>query len=160
MIFNIIDISEEEIKKLPVEKMKLLRTAQQKKDALVHSVEKELAQYKEKLLTAGMKDSTLYYDKREELELEVSYQCAIIADNLVYAMKLVDISRGEENMDDYYYVVDYSLSYNERYVIVRDYYLGIKDKKERMARYSADEVAKKYLGSYYGTLYNVLATKD
>ena len=101
MSFDIIDISDEEVKKLPVEKMKLLRTAQQKKDALVHNSQKELAQFKEKILTAGMKNSSLYDDKREELELEVSYQCAIIADNLVYAMKLVDIARGEENLEDY-----------------------------------------------------------
>lgn len=161
MLFDIIDISDEELIKLSVAKMKLLRTAQQKKDALIHNAEKELAQYKEKLLTAGMKDSTLYDDKKAELDAEVEYQCAILADNLVYDMSVSSSGgSGEENIDDYYYTVDYSLSYNERYIIVRDYYLSIKDKTERMARYSADEVAKKYLGSYYGTLYNVLATKD
>ena len=56
------------------------------------------------------------------------------------------------------YVVDYSLSYSERYVIVRDYYLAIADPAERMALYTADEVAKRYLDSYYGSLYNVLYT--
>ena len=43
---------------------------------------------------------------------------------------------------------------------MRNYYLAIKDVDVRMKKYAADEVAKKYLGSYYGTLYNVLATYD
>ncbi len=52
--------------------------------------------------------------------------------------------------------MDYTLSYNERYRIVRDYYLSITDPAERMALYSADDTARKYLGSYYASLYNVL----
>jgi hypothetical protein len=53
------------------------------------------------------------------------------------------------------YIVDYSLSYNERYVIVRDYYMSIDDANERLTLYSADEVAKAYLNQYYSTLFNL-----
>ena len=41
---------------------------------------------------------------------------------------------------------------------MRDFYLAIPDTDERLALYGADEVAKKYLSSYYSTLYSVLAT--
>ncbi len=41
---------------------------------------------------------------------------------------------------------------------MRDYYLAIENPAERMALYTADDTAKRYLGSYYSTLYNVLYT--
>ena len=41
---------------------------------------------------------------------------------------------------------------------MRDYYLSIEDPSERMSLYGADSVARKYLGSYYASLYNVLNT--
>ena len=54
------------------------------------------------------------------------------------------------------YLVDYSLPYTDRYSIVREYYLSIKDPDERLNLYAADQVAKDYLSSYYRTLFNVL----
>ena len=165
MKFDIIDISDEELEKLTVVQMKMLRTAQQKKDELLYNAEKDLEMFGRIVLTAGMKSSTLMNDKRVEIYGEVDYKCAILADNLIYNMSLNEPTNGDDIGGDVGgiggdegsgYIVDYSLSYNERYIIVRDYYLAIKDPNERMALYAADEVAKKYLGTYYATLYNVL----
>ena len=163
MEFDIIDISDEDIKKLTVVQMKMLRTAQGKKDELYHKMQLDHKMYATILLTAGMKKSTLLTDKWKDMYEEFEYKCAVIADNLIYNMSLNEPTSGDDmgeqgGDEGAGYIVDYSLSYNERYVIVRDYYLAIADPAERMALYSADEVAKKYLGSYYGTLYNVLAT--
>ena len=63
---------------------------------------------------------------------------------------------GNGNVDAPYRV-DYSLSYVDRYIIVRDYYLTIPDPRERLEKYRTDMVAFDYLGSYYGTLFNYLA---
>ena len=77
-------------------------------------------------------------------------------------MSLTDPTAGDEGTgtpdETTGYIVDYSLTYSERYVIVRDYYLSIEDPDERMTLYAADGVAKNYLSSYYKTLYNVLST--
>ena len=159
MKFNIIDITNEELEKLTVAQMKMLRTAQQKKNELYHNAAKDLEMFKRIVMSAGMRESTLLEDKKTEIYDEVEYKCAIIADNLLYNMSLNEpthggnIGGGDEGAG---YIVDYSLSYSERYIIVRDYYLAIQDPNERMARYAADEVEKKYLGTYYQTLYNVL----
>ncbi len=163
MQFDIISITEEELKNLSVVQMKMLRTAQQKKDELLYNAEKDLQMFRSIIFTAGMKNSTLFEDKRAEIYEEVNYKCAILADNLIYNMSLNEPTSGGDiggggGDESAGYIVDYTLSYNERYVIVRDYYLAIPDPDERMALYSADETAKKYLSSYYGTLYNVLAT--
>ena len=163
MQFDIIDITEDRLKELSVVQMKMLRTAQQKKDELVRKFEKELNMFRAVVFTSGMKNSTLIEDKDRELRDELGYQTALLADNLIYNMSLNEQSNGGDiggdgGDEEAGYIVDYTLTYNERYIIVRDYYLAITDPDERMALYAADETAKKYLSSYYTTLYNVLAT--
>lgn len=163
MQFDIIDITEDRLKELSVVQMKMLRTAQQKKDELVRKFEKELNMFRAVVFTSGMKNSTLIDDKDRELRDELGYQTALLADNLIYNMSLNEPSNGGDiggdgGDEEAGYIVDYTLTYNERYIIVRDYYLAITDPDERMALYAADETAKKYLSSYYTTLYNVLAT--
>ena len=163
MQFDIIDITPEEIEKLSVVQMKMLRTAQQKKDELYRKADKDISMFRAIVMTAGMKNSTLLDAKKAETKAELDYQIAVLADNLIYNMSLNeptdggDIGGGEGD-EGAGYIVDYTLSYNERYVIVRDYYRAILDPEERMALYAADETAKKYLSSYYSTLYNVLYT--
>ena len=163
MQFDIIDITEDRLKELSVVQMKMLRTAQQKKDELVRKFEKELNMFRAVVFTSVMKNSTLIEDKDRELRDELGYQTALLADNLIYNMSLNEPSNGGDiggdgGDEEAGYIVDYTLTYNERYIIVRDYYLAITDPDERMALYAADETAKKYLSSYYTTLYNVLAT--
>jgi len=159
MTFDIIDITVEELAKLTDIQMQLLRTAQKKKNELRRNTEKDFEIFKKIVYTNGMKHSSLLQQKRAELEAEFSLQTAVLVEQLEYAMTLnapyPDRGEGDENVG---YIVDYSLSYTDRYIIVRDYYLAIADPAERMALYTADEVAKKYLGSYYSTLYDVLYT--
>jgi len=155
--FDIIEITDEELKKLSTVQMQLLRTAQKKKNELRHKTKQDLALYKKLVYTDGMKESCLLRQKSEELETEFNYQVQILAEQLQYAMALnepvPDQGEGDASAG---YIVDYSLSYNERYIVVRDYYLAIPDPAERMALYSADDVARRYLGVYYETLYDVL----
>ncbi|MDE5943880.1 MAG: hypothetical protein K2H30_06720 [Clostridia bacterium] len=159
MEFDIITLTPEELKALTAVQMKMLRTAQQKKDALYRTAEKEYATFKNIVMTNGMLESTLLEAKQAEIDRELGYQCALLADNLIYNMSLNepypdDSESGDESAG---YIVDYSLPYTDRYVIVRDYYLAIADGDERMALYNADDVARAYLGAYYTTLYDVLA---
>ena len=60
--------------------------------------------------------------------------------------------------DDAPYEVDYSLPLRERYIAVRDYYLSYEDNAEALADLRADEIAKDYLGSYYGYVLQLLMT--
>ena len=158
MEFDIIELTPQEIKALTAVQMKMLRTAQQKKNALYRTADKEFATFKNIVMTNGMLESTLLEAKRAELDKELEYQTAVLADNLIYNMSLNEPlpDGGEDGDESAGYIVDYSLSYAERYVIVRDYYFAIADSEERMALYRADDVARAYLGAYYSTLYNVL----
>ncbi len=159
MQFDIIEVTDEYLDSLTTLQMQLLRTAQKNKDNLKHKMEQDLALFKKLLYTNGMVNSSLLAQKSAELEEEFDYQVGILAEQLLYALEMNEPYPDSGDYDDSTgYIVDYSLSYTDRYIIVRDYYLAIEDPAERMSLYSNDEVAKKYLGNYYTTLYNVLYT--
>lgn len=162
MEFDIIDLSGAEVEALSTVQLKLLRTAQQKKNALYHQLQADLKTYELLTYTNGTNVSSLYADKRAELENEYEYQVEIIREQLIFNMSLGEPTTGDDTGDtgseDAAYPVDYELSYLERYVLVRDYYMTIEDPDERLALYTADQVARKYLDSYYSSLYNYLYT--
>lgn len=165
MQFDIIPVTGTEVGKLSTAQLRLLRDAQNKKNELLIKAERELKAFSLSVMGAGMAYSSLIESKRRELDEEVWRKCAVIADDLLFDISALGQSSeggggsgGDAPQTEYR--VDYSLSYSERYVIVRDYYLRIKDVSERMTKYASDEVAKKYLGTYYKTLYNVLATYE
>lgn len=160
MTFDIISITEDEVKTMETVRLKLLRTAQQKKNELYHKLEKELAEQKRLAYSNGMENSTLYTQISAELTAEYQYQVEIIREQLLFNMSLGEPTTGGETgdngNDNSAYLIDYELSYLERYVLVRDYYLTIEDPNERIALLREDEVAIKYLGTYYNTLFNYL----
>lgn len=159
MTFDIIVLTDEELRKMTAVQMQLLRTAQKKKNELKHKLELDMDLFKKLLLTDNMQDSSLEAQKRAELEEEYLYQVGIIAEQLEYALEVNEpFPDGGDSSEDVGYIVDYGLSYTDRYIIVRDYYLSIADPAERMALYGKDDVARRYLGSYYNTLYDVLYT--
>lgn len=159
MEFDIIEITEEELAKYSAVQMQLLRTAQKNKNKLRRNLEKEMEMFKQIVLTDDVYDSSLIEQKRAELEADFNYEVEILAEQLLYSLELNSpIYDDDENYEDVGYPVDYSLSYVDRYYVVRNYYLSIEDPNERMALYAADEVAKKYLGTYYVSLYNALST--
>lgn len=157
MTFDIVEYTEEELDGFTAIQMQLLRSAQKKKNELQHNMESDLAMYKKVVLTNGMVNSTLYEQKAAELEAEFEYQVEILREQLLYSMQLNEPFPDQDKDQELVgYIVDYTLSYTERYNIVRNYYLAIQDPAYRMQLYTNDDVAKRYLGTYYSTLYNVL----
>lgn len=156
MEFDIIELTPEELSNFTSVQMQLLRSAQKNKNTLRENMDRDLRLFKSLLLTDDVFNSSLYAQKRAELEREFDFKTESIAEQLRYNLSLSEPYDPDDNADEAGYIVDYTLSYNERYRIVRDYYLSITDPAERMALYSADDTARKYLGSYYASLYNVL----
>lgn len=158
MTFDIIQVSEEELAKYSTIQMQLLRTAQKNKNKLLRGVEKDMELFEKLLMTNNMRDSTLLEEKRKQLESDCDYEIEILREQLVYSLELNRPEPGEGGSEEVGYVVDYSLSYVDRYNIVRAYYMSIEDPVERYSLYRQDETAKKYLESYYQILGDVLST--
>ncbi len=162
MTFDIIDIGEQEAESLPSVKLKLLRTAQQKKNELYHKLQQQIAEYRRITLSNNVFDSTLCGAVEKELTEEYEYQVDILREQLEFNMALGEPTTGGETgdsgNDDSGYLVDYELSYIERYIQVRDFYLAIENPDERLALLASDDVAKEYLGSYYTTMIDYFAS--
>lgn len=163
MTFDIIEITDEEVEKLSVVQLKLLRTAQQKKDALEHKLKDELREYKWIFASSGSEMSSLYGIMENDFYQEFNYQVAILREQLEFSMSLQEPTADDETGDkeelggeNVGYVLDYQLSYLERYIAVRDYYLTIEDPNERIQLYANDDVARKYLDTYYTHLFDYL----
>ena len=162
MDFDIIELTEEELDMLSTIQLKLLRTAQQNKNELYRRLQSDLQAYYLMCNTNNVYLSSLYQDKKAELEAEYDYEVEVLREQLLFNMALGEPTTGgetgDDGNDDSGYIVDYELSYIERYIQVRDFYLAIDDPSERMALLAADEVAQDYLGSYYTALYDYLST--
>lgn len=157
MTFDILYYTDEELAQLSEVQMQLLRTAQKRKNDLERKMQNELTAFKKMLLTNGMKHSSLYPQKAAQLQEEFNYQVFNLREQLVYAMDLnTPFPDESDDREEVGYTVDYTLSYADRYALVRAYYFAIDDPMERLNLYGADEVAKRYLGEYYTILYNVL----
>ncbi len=157
MTFDIAEFTDDELAKFSEVQMQLLRSAQKRKNELEHKMQNELEMFKRMLYTNGMKNSSLYEQKRDSLKAEFDYQAEILREQLMYSLDLnTPFPDESDDREEVGYTVDYSLSYADRYAVVRAYYFAIDDPVERLNLYSADEVAKRYLGEYYTILYNVL----
>lgn len=162
MIFDIVDITEYEVELLTTVQKKLLRTAQQKKDEMVRKRDKQLFELKIMLNSNNMENSSIYSQMAAEIQRDFQTELDILVEQLQFNMSLREPTSGGETgdsgVDNTGYIVDYELSYLERYISVRDYYLTIEDPNERIALLQADTVAQEYLGTYYSVLFDYLMT--
>lgn len=165
MVYDIIDLTEEEFAALSSVQLRLLRTAQVAKNELLNKLEDSIENAKTLFLAKGTIRSSIYVNFIQKLRDDTAQAIEELADKLRFNLdqtadepeggtETPEPDPGEDGENGY--IVDYRLSYVDRYVIVRDYYLSIEDRDERIALYSQDEVAKRYLRNYYTTLYDVL----
>jgi len=162
MTFDIIDVTQAEVDEMAVIKQKLIRTAQQKKDELKVKLDNQLYELKLMVASNEVQQSTVYNQLAAELTDEYERQVAVLKEQLEYNLSINEPTSsdetGDSGTDNSAYVVDYELSYVERYIIVRDYYLTIEDANERLALLQQDAIAQNYLGTYYNVLFDYLST--
>lgn len=162
MIFNIIDITEDELDHLTTVQKKLLRTAQQKKDEMDRKRDEQLFELKIMCNSNNVESSSIYRQTANKIQSDYQTELDVLIEQLQFNMSLREPTNGGEtgggDIDNTGYIVDYELSYLERYIAVRDYYLTIEDPNERIALLQQDKVAMEYLGTYYSVLFDYLYT--
>ena len=162
MIFNIIDITEDEVDHLTTVQKKLLRTAQQKKDEMDRKRDEQLFELKIMCNSNNVESSSIYRQTANKIQSDYQTELDVLIEQLQFNMSLREPTNGGEtgggDIDNTGYIVDYELSYLERYIAVRDYYLTIEDPNERIALLQQDKVAMEYLGTYYSVLFDYLYT--
>ena len=159
MKFDIIDITQTEIEQMSEEQGRLFRAAQKRKDELYHKLQADLAAAKRRVCANNTYEGFSYVILETELKAEFNYQVAIVREQLEYDLKMLEIKNKTDsngNVVEAPYRVDYSLSYVDRYAIVKAYYMTIEDPLKRFETYRYDKVALDYLASYYNTLFHYL----
>lgn len=159
MDIDIIDLNE--FNELNSVKLAMVRAAQTEKDGLVAAAEEKKLKKYLRLVRRGISRSTYYDDYCTAINEETDREIERIRENLMLQLAYEDLqSTGNEN-GPYRYPENpnYNLSYSERFLIVRNYYMNVTDDPSaRLEAYSMDTLAREYLGQYYQTLYDLLAS--
>lgn len=154
MVIDIISYTEAQYAALTAGQLQQVISAQKKKNALEREFSKKLAAKKAELIGNGMMHSELWdsviSDMYEEHQTELDTLREGLLLYLHYAVKPSDSEAMTSGYD-----LDYSLSPEERYELVKNYFeTEYEDTQARFSAFKNDQNAEKYLGELYATLYD------
>ncbi len=161
MIIDIIDLSDEEFSDLNAVQMAMVRAAQAEKNEILAAAEEEKGEIFKELLSNGTARSTYFDARAEAIDEAAEERVAAVKDDLLYQIAY-DLDAGDGNEQGPYRYPEnpnYTLSASQRFLVVRSYYMDItSDAEARLEAYAMDSLARTYLGEYYATLYDLLAS--
>ncbi len=152
MVIDIIEYTGEQLASLKKAELRKVRAAQEKKNALTKEYGRKSYEEKLRLTDRGIFRSDLWNKRETELAEELAAEIAAVRESLLFDLHYAEGSA--EIPSDLPYEADYSLSAQERMLVVKAYYEeAYTDAQERFDAFVADEFAKTYLGEYYASLY-------
>ena len=150
MEIDIIAYSDLQLATLPPDQILAVQEAQLKKDRLKRRFEEACMKEKMRLVSNGTFLSDIWEKYCEELKKAYDSEVNAVREALLFLLRFTQKADGETAL----YRVDYSLTMEERYAIVKAYYeSAYGNASERFEAFQKDEVAKAYLGEYHSTLY-------
>lgn len=165
MNIDIINFTEAQYATLNYEQRKILYAAQEKKNALQKQLDTDRENAKLQLIANGTARSNmlslLYLELGDEYDRAVSDLRTVTLDAIVNAIDPSDSSgdttEGSSSVETNEVVYnpsnpDNSLSYADRFRLVKEYYMQIEDPAQRYTAFLGDSVAEDYLGEYYFTM--------
>ena len=153
MVIDIISFTDTQFAQLNDEQILAVQEAQLKKNRLQKQLQEDCQAEKRRLVENGTFLSDIWELYCARLQAEYDEEVTAVRNALLFYLRF---SLKPELTTDKY-TVDYALKMEERYAIVRVYYLSAyNNAEERVTAFLADEVAKAYLGEYYAVLYDYL----
>ena len=129
--------------------------AQTRKDNMTKALEEKKRKEKFRLIKNGVFRSGIYNALCTQWDEEYAAELEVVKEKLLFYLRFA--LKPETPPSEAPYLLDYSLPYSERYIVVREYYLNAyTDPSERMNAFKTDEIAPQYLGEFYATLYDYL----
>ena len=159
MTIDIVDLTSDQYKNLSPVQLAMVRAAQTKKDKIVAKATQDKNEIKYFMLANNVARSTALRDTIKAIDDQQKKDIEIVRNDLDYQLAYEALgSEGNEN-GPYRYPQNpnYNLSYSERFLVVRQYYMDItSDPNARLKAYEGDTLARTYLGEFYRTLYELL----
>ena len=141
MVIDIISYTDKQLAALSTEKVLEIREAQLKKNQLQAELQERLKKEKQALIDRGIYPSNVWARLEAKLTAEYEKQVEILRDSLVFYLHYV-ADGAPITTPDVPYEVDYSLSEEERAVIVKNYYERTYIPYEILARLSNEIINK------------------
>lgn len=157
MVIDVIAYTNEQFAALTNEQILEVRSVQVRVNELRAKKEAVKENMKFQLSENGAIRSSMSLKSAEAEILLIDQKIENLREGLLFYLQYASrLPEGNENMPtNAPYLVDYSLSYEERFFIVRDYYEATyTDPYERFQKYCDDRVALIYLGEYHSSLYD------
>lgn len=161
MVIDIIDPSDPAYQNLTALQYAMIRAAQAEKNGIVAAAEAEKEKLLLKLLTNRTARATFYGDYCAAVDADAAAKVDVVREDLLHRLALESLYGDENENGKYRYPENpnYNLNYSQRFLVVRDYYMHVTtDPQARLAAYASDSLARTYLGEFYQTLYDLLAT--
>ena len=156
MTIDIISFTDLQFSCLTPEQLLEVKDAQRRKNDLNEECEERLLQEKNRLVRNGIFQSSRYALLEEKLREEYRAKVDVVRDGLLFYLRYtLRFDIGGESDFEAPYKVDYSLSYEDRLMIVKPYYEeNYTNAQERFDAFCEDTVAPHYLGELYKPLYD------
>ena len=161
MTIDIVDLTDEKYADLNAVQMAMVRAAQVKKNEIVAEADEEKASIQRQLVAnnfarsyvqvmANARINTAQYKAIEALKEDLDYQLAY---------ESLGSEGNEQGPYRYPENPNYNLTPSQRFLVVREYYMSVTDDPDAsLQAYTVDSLARTYLGEYYATLYDLLAS--
>ena len=151
MKIDIISYTDTQYAALTEEQIQEIKAAQLEKNRLESALAEAKLKEKHRLIERGIFLSGIWDAYQEKLQAEYDQKIESLRDSLLFYLRF-------STKPDAYgtgYTVDYNLSVEERFAIVRQYYENkYTDASERFEAFEKDKVAVVYLEDLYSALYD------
>ena len=151
MKIDIISYTDTQYAALTEEQIQEIKAAQLEKNRLERALSEAKLKEKHRLIERGIFLSGIWEAYQEKLQAEHDQKIESLRDSLLFYLRF-------STKPDAYgtgYTVDYNLSVEERFAIVRQYYENkYTDASERFEAFEKDKVAVVYLEDLYSALYD------
>ena len=161
MVIDIIDLSDENYKNLSAVQLAMVRAAQAKQDKLLSEADELCGELFRMALSNNALRSTALRDRLAKERADAQRQVEAVRADLLYQIAYEGIGSEGNEQGPYRYPENpnYNLSYSQRFLVVRNYYMQATDDPDaRLQAFAMDTLAKEYLGEFYRTLYELLAS--
>ncbi len=161
MVIDIIDLGLEQYSNLSRVQLAMVRAAQAQKNEILAIAEREKKAFFTKLLTNNVARSSILDERHAEIDAEAQKKVAVVRNDLIYQIDFEEYWNTGDEEGEYRYPErpNYNFTAPQRFIAVRNYYMRLtSDPEARLQAYSMDTLARAYLGEYYETLYDLLAS--
>ena len=161
MVIDIIDLDDEAYQNLTSVQLAMVRAAQAKKNEILAEAAEQKGKQFRKLLSAGVVRSSMRHDYDAQVDEAAKKKVDVVREDLLYQLAYEGTYSDGNEFGPYRYPENpnYNLAAPQRFLVVRDYYMHVTtNAAARLEAYSMDTLARSYLGEYYQTLYDLLAS--